>query len=101
MMANIDGVWDCIAKSPMGEQKSVLTIESVGDSFTGTNAGPMGVLEIRDGKVNGVNLTWTMDMTSPFAMKLEAAVSVEGDKMIGTVKAGAFGSSPLQGTRRS
>ena len=43
MMAGIDGQWDSVAQSPMGEQRSVLTLTSKPDgSFAGTNSGPMG-----------------------------------------------------------
>ena len=53
-MAGIDGQWDCVAQSPMGEQQSVLTLTSKPDgSFVGTNAGPLGALDITDGQVTG------------------------------------------------
>lgn len=38
-MANVDGSWDTVTHSPMGDQKATLTVTSVGDSFTGTYAG--------------------------------------------------------------
>jgi hypothetical protein len=41
-MAAVDGDWDVTVKSPMGDQKSVLTINSDGDSFTGKMAGQPG-----------------------------------------------------------
>jgi len=100
-MANVDGEWDCVTNSPMGEQKSVFTVKSNGGSFIGTNAGPMGSLDIIDGKVDGDTLSWKMEMTVPFPMMLDCAATVSGDKLEGGIRAGAFGTLPMSGTRRS
>jgi hypothetical protein len=99
-MANIDGEWDCTMKTPMGEQKSVLTIKSSGATFTGTNVGSSGPIEILDGKVEGDTLTWNMQVKSPFPMKLEAKMTVAGDTLSGAIKAGNFGSFASTGVRR-
>ena len=34
-MANVDGSWDCVVKSPLGDQKMTLTVNSEGSTFTG------------------------------------------------------------------
>ena len=47
-MADVDGTWETIVKSPLGDQKSTLTVNSDGDSFTGSNAGAMGSVDITD-----------------------------------------------------
>jgi len=98
---SVEGVYDCVTKSPMGDQESVLTIKQDGDTITGTNEGAQGSRDIEDGKVNGNELTWSMNMTSPMPMKLEAKATVDGDKLEGTVNAGAFGDMPMTGTKRS
>ena len=100
-MANVDGSYDVTIKSPMGDQSGVLTVQSDGDSFTGQMAGGLGTMEINDGKVDGDSLSWTMDMTVPMPMKLEASASVDGDAITGEVKAGAFGSMALSGVRKA
>ena len=38
-MANVDGSWNTVTKSPMGDQQAVLTVASSGDSFTGSFVG--------------------------------------------------------------
>lgn len=98
---SISGTYECVTKTPMGDQKGDLTIVVDGDTFTGTNGTPMGSLDILDGKVDGNTLTWTMKMTAPMPMTLEAQAVVEGDTITGTVKAGPFGASPLTGTRKA
>jgi hypothetical protein len=101
MMANVDGSWDTLVKSPMGDQKATMTIQSQGDSFTGQYSGAMGSSEIKNGKVDGDRLTWSLDITVPMPMTLTGDATVDGDTITGTVTAGAFGSFPLTGTRVS
>lgn len=98
-MAAVDGTWDTIVKSPLGDQKSTLTVKSDGDTFTGTNSGAMGSVDIDDGKVDGDTLSWTMKMTVPMPMTLDCTATVDGDTITGQVGAGAFGSFPMTGTR--
>ena len=100
-MSGVDGSYDCVTKSPMGDQKSVFTVNSSGDSFTGQNAGAMGSLDVENGKVDGNKLTWTMAMKVPMPMTLEAEATIDGDTLTGTIKAGAFGSMAMTGTRQA
>lgn len=100
-MSNLDGAYECVTKSPMGDQKSVFTVRTDGDTFTGTNAGPMGSLDVIDGKVNGNTLTWKMDMKVPMPMTLEGTATIEGDALTGSINAGAFGAMPMSGTRQA
>ncbi len=99
-MSQVDGSYDCITKSPMGDQKSVFTVTSDGATFTGQNAGAMGSLDVENGKVDGNKLTWTMAMKVPMPMTLEAEAVIDGDTLTGTIKAGAFGSMAMTGTRQ-
>ena len=98
-MANVDGNWDTVAKTPMGDQKALLSVASSGDSFTGTFSGAMGNTEVRNGKVDGDRLTFEIDITVPMPMTLTGDVVVDGDTLNGTVTAGAFGAFPITGTR--
>ncbi len=93
-----DGTWKTTVNSPMGVQEGTLTITTSGDTFTGKMEGRMGTQDV-SGKVDGANLSWSTQLTQPFPMTLEFTVAVDGDKMSGNVKAGAFGSSPLTGVR--
>ncbi len=98
MMAGVDGTYDVVVKSPLGDQKSTLTVKSDGNTFTGTNSGAMGAADV-SGEVNGNTLTWKQQMTVPMPMTLDMSVTIDGDTVSGTVGAGAFGSFPLTGTR--
>ena len=100
-MAAVDGDWDVTVKSPMGDQKSVLTINSDGGSFTGKMAGSLGSMDIASGSVDGNTISWKMDMTVPMPMTLDCTATIDGDTLTGTVNAGAFGSMPMTGTRKA
>lgn len=100
-MASVDGAYDCVAKTPLGDQTGVFTVISTGDRFHGTFAGMMGSLDVKDGVVAGNGLTWKMDMTMPMSMTLECDAEVAGDAITGTMQLGAFGASAFSGTRRA
>ena len=93
-----DGTWKTTINSPMGVQQGTLTIKTDGAAFSGTMGGAQGSQDI-SGKVDGDTLTWGAKLTQPFPIDLEFTVKVTGDAMEGSVKAGAFGSSPLKGER--
>jgi hypothetical protein len=96
---SVAGTYDCLTKTPMGDQKSKFTVVVDGDSFTGQNAGGMGSMDVENGKVDGNTLTWSMKMTVPMPMTLEGEATIDGDALTGTVKAGAFGAFPMTGVR--
>ena len=98
---SVEGAYDCVTKSPMVDQKSVLTVNVDGDTWSGQNAGAMGTLDINNGKVDGNTLTWTMDMKVPMPMTLEGEAVVDGDTITGTIKAGAFGNMAMSGVRKA
>ncbi len=99
---SVAGTYECVTKTPMGDQKSTFSVVpgDDGNTFTGTNAGQMGSMEVEDGKIEGNTLTWKMNMTVPMPMTLECQATVEGDQLTGTVNAGAFGSMPMTGERK-
>jgi len=98
-MADVDGNWDCVTKTPLGDQKSTLTVKSDGSTFTGTNSGSLGSIDVVDGKINGNALSWKMNMTVPMPMTLDCEATIDGDTLTGSVGAGALGSFPMSGKR--
>jgi hypothetical protein len=98
---SIDGDWDIVVKSPLGEQKSVVTLHADGARLTGSEKGDGGANEVKDGKINGNVLSWAVDVTTPMNMRIDIEVTVDGDKFAGTAKAGMFGKFPITGTRRT
>lgn len=98
---SLDGNYECVTKSPMGDQKSVFTVKVDGNTFTGQNAGAMGSLDVEDGTVDGNTLRWTMQMKIPMPMTLTAEATIDGDTLTGTINAGAFGSMGMSGMRQA
>ena len=98
---SVAGTYDCLTKTPMGDQKSTFTVKVDGDTFTGENAGALGTMAVEDGKVDGNRITWKMNMTVPMPMTLDCEATIEGDQLAGKVNAGAFGAMPMTGTRAS
>lgn len=100
-MSDVDGTWETVVNSPMGQQKATLTLATDGGSLTGTMAGAQGSMALEDGKVDGNTATWTANMTNPMPIKLEFTATVEGDEISGNVKLGAFGNATFKGTRQA
>ena len=101
-MADIDGVWDAVTQSPMGVQKSELTLTSTSDgSFSGKGTGPMGEVEVSDGSVAGETVTFSMKVAKPFPMTLKTEAKLSGDTMEGQVDTGAFGKMKMSATRKA
>ncbi len=96
---SIDGTWNVVVKSPMGDQKSVLNFRAEGNVLKGTAEAQGNTQEIKDGTIDGPAIAWKVSITSPMPMTLEFSGTYEVDKMNGNVKAGAFGSFPWAGAR--
>ena len=97
-MSGIDGSWDTVVKSPLGDQKAVLTVKTDGGAFSGSYVGAMGSVDI-SGTADGDTIKWSMNITVPMPMTLTNEATIDGDTITGSVTAGAFGSFPLTGTR--
>jgi hypothetical protein len=97
----IDGKWEIVINSPLGAQKANLDLKAEGDSLTGNQSAAQGSGPLENGKVNGNDVSWSAKITSPMPMTLDFTGTVEGDKISGSVKAGAFGSFPFSGTRQA
>jgi len=95
----VDGTYETVVKSPMGDQKATLTVQSSGSTWTGTFAGAMGTSEVTDGTVEGDTIKWKMSITVPMPMTLDGEATISGDTLDGKVAAGAFGAFPITGTR--
>jgi len=94
-----DGIWNCTINSPMGSQEGKMTLVTEGNSLSGKMDGPQGTQEFEGGTVDGNDLAWKMEMTSPMPMTLEVSASVDGDAISGNIKLGAFGDASFSGTR--
>lgn len=100
-MASLDGSWEIAIESPAGDEQGMLTVTATsGNSFTGTYY-LLGITNpVVDGKVQGEDLTWKVDLTDPTTMTLNFRATVSGNTMTGTAGSSAYGTFPLTGTRK-
>ncbi len=94
----VDGKWNLVIKTPMGEQTGVLTLKQDGDALTGEMSGSAGAAAIENGRVEGDKLMWDAKVTTPMPLTLEFEGQQDGDNLNGNVKLGAFGTSTFTGT---
>ena len=94
-----DGTWTTTMNTPMGAQNGTMELKTEGGTLTGTLSGPQGSLDIEDGTVDGNNLAFKANVTTPMAMTLEFSATVDGDSISGDVKLGAFGNATFTGSR--
>jgi len=96
---SVDGNWNIVVSSPMGDQPSTLSLKAEGGELTGTQGAQGQSSPIANGKVDGDTVSWANSITQPFPMTLEFTGTVVGDTLNGNVKAGSFGTFPFKGSR--
>jgi len=96
---SVDGTWNVTLQTPMGAQAGTLTFVTDGGVLTGEMSGAQGTLALEEGTCDGNELSWTVNMTSPMPIKVEATATVNGDAITGEAKLGAFGTATFEGSR--
>ena len=95
-----DGTWKLTMQTPIGERKSTLALQSSGATLTGKMIADEGAsTDIYEGKIAGSDASWKADIKNPMPLTLAFTGKIDGDKISGTVSAGAIGSWPFNGHR--
>src|SRR2546429_836046 len=95
----VDGNWNLVMTTPMGERKASLSIKAAGGALTGTQGAEGNSTEIFDGTVSGDNVSWKVSITNPMPLTLSFTGAVSGDSMSGEMGIGPMGSFPFTGSR--
>jgi hypothetical protein len=95
----VDGNWNIVMNTPMGERKATLNVKSAGGTLTGTQGADGNSGEIFDGTVSGDDVAWKISITNPMPLTLAFSGKVAGDSMSGEMGVGPMGSFPFTGTR--
>jgi hypothetical protein len=97
---SVDGRWELVISTPIGEQKATLEIASAGSVITGTmtSEGETPV-EISDGKLDGDKISWSMAVTTPMKLNVKVTAEVSGNEMKGKLKAGVMPGGTFTATR--
>ncbi|MBI1684079.1 hypothetical protein [Caulobacter hibisci] len=97
---SIAGQWDIAVDTPMGVQKSVLSLATDGQTLSGELLNQFGSTPLKEGLVDGEKLTWILQPMIPMPMTLKFEASVSGDTISGAVTS-TLGTSPLTGARKA
>ncbi|MGB8197224.1 MAG: hypothetical protein WCF25_09495 [Acidimicrobiales bacterium] len=85
--------------TPIGTIAAVLDITEHDGVISGVGRTDKESVDFYDVVADGNQLTWLQNVTTPMKLTLKFAVTVDGDTMTGTSKAGILPASKLQGTR--
>ena len=94
-----DGTWEVKIATPIGKQAVVLEIFSQDGVIRGTAKQGNETVNLINPVEEGNHLIWTQNVTKPLKLSLKFDVTVEGDVMTGTAKAGKLPTSHLTGNR--
>jgi hypothetical protein len=101
-MTTFAGTWDVTIDTPIGEIAVVFDITDQDGAIHGIARSDSETVEFVDAIAEGDRLTWTQAVTIPMKLHLKFDVTVDGDTMTGTSKAGPmFPASKVNGTRSS
>lgn len=96
---SFDGTYSVTVQTPMGAQQGKLTINTSGDTFSGSMETPSGSSDFSGGAISGNTLKWRAETKTPMgAFDVGYTVTIDGDKLTGEAET-PFGSAPLEGTK--
>jgi hypothetical protein len=98
-MTDFSGRWNATINSPIGKMDVVFDIVDEQGVLTGTSSNDSETVDILEGVADGNRLTWELKVTTPMKLTLKFDVTVEGDTMTGTAKAGILPGAKLTGSR--
>ncbi|MGW2839172.1 hypothetical protein ACWCWD_15395 [Streptomyces sp. NPDC001493] len=95
-----EGVWDLSVSTPIGRIEAVVEFARQEGVLTGAAHGAGEVVPLSDITLEGDRITWKQAITKPLRLNLAFAVTVDGDTLTGTSRAGRLPSSKVTGRRR-
>jgi len=95
----VDGNWNIVMSTPMGDRNTTLSLTNTGGTLTGRQDAEGDSAEIFDGRASGDDVTWKVSITNPMPLTLEFTGKVTGDSIAGEMGIGPMGSFPFKGTR--
>ncbi|MDH6228905.1 MULTISPECIES: hypothetical protein [Streptomyces] len=98
---SVDGTWNLSISTPIGKIKPVVELREQDGALTGVASGAGEDVPLTDISLDGDRLTWRQAITKPMRLNLAFDVTVDGDTLRGTSKAGRLPSSTVTGERRT
>ncbi len=98
---SIAGIWDLEIVTPIGRLAVVLDLSETASALAGTARGADETVPLIEPTLTGNRLTWKQSIRKPVRLNLNFDVTVDGDKLAGTSRAGKLPPSRVLGTRRA
>jgi hypothetical protein len=97
----VEGTWNLSISTPIGKIKAVVELRDQDGTLTGVARGADEEVPLCDVALDGDRLTWKQAVTKPMRLNLAFDVTVNGDTLKGTSKAGRLPSSKVTGERQT
>ncbi len=97
----VEGTWDLSISTPVGKFRPVVELRRADGVLTGIARGAGDEVPLSDVVLDGDRLAWKQAITKPMRLNLAFAVTVDGDTLTGTSRAGRLPASTVTGRRRT
>ncbi|MFF3277170.1 hypothetical protein ACFYWU_40570 [Streptomyces chrestomyceticus] len=98
---SVEGTWKLSVSTPIGKIKAVVELREQDGTLTGVAHAAGEKTPLGDITLDGDRLTWKQAVTKPMRLNLAFDVTVDGDTLQGTSKAGRLPSSKVTGERQT
>ncbi|MGI5472823.1 hypothetical protein [Streptomyces sp. CA-132043] len=98
---SVEGNWDLSLSTPIGKIEAEVELRREGGVLTGTARGAGEEIPLSDVVLDGDRLSWKQAITKPVRLNLTFAVTVDGNTLSGTSRAGRLPASKVTGERRA
>ncbi|MEU8521180.1 hypothetical protein [Streptomyces sp. NBC_01216] len=99
---SVEGTWNLSISTPIGKIKTMVELRRQNDgTLTGIAHGTGEEVPLSDITLDGGRLIWKQAITKPMRLNLAFDVTVDGDTLKGTSKAGRLPASMVTGERRA
>ncbi|GHO56988.1 hypothetical protein [Ktedonobacter robiniae] len=96
---SLTGSWNINIATPIGTQSATLELTENEGVVEGMAKGDAETTPLITPALNGNRLTWKQSITKPMRLNLTFDVTIDGDTLTGTSKAGMLPSSKVTGMR--
>ncbi len=96
---SLTGTWNIRISTPIGIQLVALELTENNGVIEGIAKSSAESTPLIDPVLDGNRLTWKQSITKPMRLHLTFDVSIDGDTLTGTSKAGMLPASNVTGTR--
>jgi hypothetical protein len=95
------GVWKIGIATPIGTQTAILELTEHDGAVAGVVKNDTETMPLLTPVLRGDRLTWCLTIARPMRLNLAFEVTIDGDTLSGTAKAGILPASRVTGTRVS